>query len=56
MTDRTLLRAHARLALACLVGLGATLAAAGGCHSVDDEATDHAASAAPVAPGTSSSQ
>ncbi|HEX3474496.1 MAG TPA: hypothetical protein VHT91_05615 [Kofleriaceae bacterium] len=48
MTDRTLLRAHARLALACLVGLGATLAAAGGCH--DDETVDPAASAPPIAP------
>jgi hypothetical protein len=48
MTDRTLLRAHVRLALACLVGLSATLAAAGGCH--DDEAADPAASAAQIAP------
>jgi hypothetical protein len=48
MTDRTLLRAHVRLALACLVGLCATLAAAGGCH--DDEAADPGASAAPVVP------
>ncbi len=48
MTDRTLLRAHARLALACLVGLSATLAAAGGCH--DDEAADPAASTAPITP------
>ena len=44
MIDRT----HARLALACLAGLAATLAAAGGCH--DDEAADPAASAAPIAP------
>ena len=44
MIDRT----HARLVLACLVSLTATLAAAGGCH--DDEAADPAASAAPIAP------
>ena len=44
MIDRT----HARLALACLVGLTATLAAAGGCHH--DEAADPATSAAPIAP------
>jgi hypothetical protein len=48
MMDRKLPRAHARLAAACLAGLAATLAAAGGCH--DDEAADPAASAAPIAP------
>jgi hypothetical protein len=41
-------RARARLAAACLAGLAATLAAAGGCHG--DEAADPAAGAAPIAP------
>jgi hypothetical protein len=48
MMDRTLPRAHAQLAAACLAGLAATLAVAGGCH--DDEAADPAAGAAPIAP------
>lgn len=49
MMDRTLTRAHARLALACVAGFVATLAAgAGGCH--DDEASDPAVTAAPIVP------
>ncbi len=48
MMDRKLPRAHARLVVACLAGLAATLAAAGGCHG--DEAADPAAGAAPIAP------